>query len=191
MLRPYKGNWLLLAVFVAILISPCVFAQETSAGIQGTVKDPAGALVVKAKVEVASPALIGTKRAESDSGGYYRFANLPPGIYSVTVTSTGFRTFKQEGINLEVGHLPNIDIRLEVGAVTETVEVSSQAALIDSTQSKVQTNIANTSLMNLPTQSTSFQSVIQFAPGARYEPLQSSDGSVNNGFQINGARGIT
>ena len=134
MQRPYKGKWLLVAVFVAILISPCVFAQETSAGIQGTVKDPAGALVVKAKVEVSSPALIGTKRAETDSGGYYRFANLPPGVYSVTVTSTGFRTFKQEQIDLEVGHLPSIDVRLEVGAVTETVEVSSQAALIDSTQ---------------------------------------------------------
>src|ERR1017187_1792143 len=191
MQRPYKGNWLLLAsVCIAILISPSVFAQETSAGIQGTVKDPAGALVVKAKVEVASPALIGTKRAETDSGGYYRFANLPPGVYSVTVTSTGFRTFKQEQIDLEVGHLPTIDVRLEVGAVTETVEVNSQAALIDSTQSKVQSNIANSSLMNLPTQSTSFQSVIQFAPGARYEPLQNSATGANyatNGFQINGA----
>ena len=186
--RPYKGIWLLLpAVLIALLISPCVFAQETSAGIQGTVKDPTGALVAKAKIEVASPALIGTKRAESDSAGYYRFANLPPGVYSVTVTFTGFRTFKQDGIDLEVGHLPSIDVRLEVGALTETVEVSSQAALIDSTQSKVQTNIANASLMNLPTQSTSFQSVIQFAPGARYEPLQSDNASVNNGFQINGA----
>src|ERR1035437_3068627 len=162
MLRPYKGNWLLLAVFIPILISPCVFAQETSAGIQGTVKDPAGALVVKAKVEVASPALIGTKKAESDSASYFRFANLPPGVYSLTVTSAGFRTFKQEGINLEVGRLPSIDVRLEVGAITETVEVSSQAALIDSTQSKVQATITNSTLMNLPTQSSSYQSVIQF-----------------------------
>ena len=144
MQRPNQGKWILIPlVLIALLVSPCVFAQETSAGIQGTVKDPTGGLVVKAKVEVASPALIGTKRAETDQGGYYRFANLPPGIYSLTVTFAGFRTFRQEGINLEVGHLPNIEVRLEVGAVTETVEVSSEAALIDSTQSKVQTNIAN------------------------------------------------
>jgi hypothetical protein len=172
---------------IALLVSPSVFAQETSAGIQGTVKDPAGALVIKAKVEVASSALIGTKKAETDQGGYFRFANLPPGVYSLIVTSAGFRTFKQEGINLEVGRLPSIDVRLEVGAITETVEVSSQAALIDSTQSKVQTNIASESLMNLPTQSLSFQSVIQFAPGARAEPLQNSGTGANNGFQINGA----
>src|ERR1035441_4322988 len=158
MQRRYNGRWLLLpAVLIALCFLHGAFAQETSAGLQGTVKDPTGGIVVKAKVEVASPALIGTKKAETDQGGYYRFANLPPGVYSLTVTFVGFRTFKQEGITLEVGHLPSIDARLEVGAVTETVEVSSQAALIDSTQSKVQTNISNANLINLPTQSTSFQ----------------------------------
>src|SRR5450759_1199414 len=107
--RPYTGKWLLLpVVLIALLVSPSVFAQETSAGLQGTVKDPTGALVIKAKVEVASPALIGTKKSESDSGGYYRFANLPPGVYSLTVTSTGFRTYRQEGIDLATGHLPSI-----------------------------------------------------------------------------------
>ena len=180
------GKWqVLLVVLTALLIVPLAFGQETSAGIQGTVKDPTGALVVKAKVEVAGPALIGTKKAETDQGGYYRFANLPPGVYSLTVTAPGFRTFKQERIALEVGHLPSIEVRLEVGAISETVEVSSQAALIDSTQSKVQTNISTTALGNLPTQTNSFQSVIQFAPGARSEPLQSS-GNLN-GYQIDGA----
>src|ERR1035441_8942628 len=145
---PHKGIWLLLSavlvrVLIGLLISPAVFGQETSAGIQGTVKDPTGALVAKAKIEVASPALIGTKKAESDSAGYYRFANLPPGTYSLTVTMTGFRTSRQEGIELATGHLPSIDVRLEVGSLTETVEVSSQAAMIDSTQSKVQTNISS------------------------------------------------
>ena len=101
--------------------------------VQGTVKDPTGALVVKAQVEVASSALIGTKKAETDQGGYYRFANLPPGMYSLTVTAPGFRTFKQERIPLEVGHLPSIEVRLDMGAVSETVEVSSQAAVIERT----------------------------------------------------------
>ena len=189
--RSYTGKWLVLPVaLIALLILPCAFAQETTAGLQGTVKDPSGASVAGVTVEVSSPALIGTKKAQTDQGGYYRFANLPPGVYSLTVTAAGFRTFKQEEINLEVGHLPSIEVHLEVGAITETVEVSAQAAMIDATQSKVQANIANTSLMNLPTQSPSFQSVIQFAPGARYEPLQNSTTGAsyaNNGFQINGA----
>ena len=163
-----------------VLASPCIFAQETTAGLQGNVKDSTGGAIGKASVEVTSPALIGVKRVETDSAGYYRFANLPSGTYTVSVAASGFRTYKRQDIPLEVGHLPTLDIILEVGAVTETVEVSSQAALIDTTQSKVQTNITDASLMNLPTQSLSFQSVIQFAPGARSEPLQ-------GGYQIDGA----
>ena len=104
----------------------------------------------------------------------------PPACTQLTVTATGFRTYKAANIELQVGHLPTVDVRMEIGAVAETVEVSAQAAAIDPTQSKVQTNISATNLMDLPTQSLSFQSVIQFAPGARTEPLQ-------NGYQINGA----
>jgi hypothetical protein len=168
------------AAVLALLCASIAPAQETTAGLQGTVKDSTGGLIAKASVEVMSPALIGVKRLETDAAGYFRFTNLPPGTYTVTAKATGFRTSRQEGIVLEVGHLPTLNIVMEVGAVTETVDVSAQPALIDPTQSKVQTNIPDTNLMNLPTQTLSFQSVIQFAPGARTEPLQ-------GGYQINGA----
>jgi hypothetical protein len=180
MFKKHTATWLLLPVVAAFLTVPLAVAQETTAGLMGTVRDATGSSVPKASVEVKSPALIGVKKAETDTSGSFRFNNLPPGTYSVTTTATGFRTNKQEGIELQVGHLPTLNISLEVGAVTETVDVSAQAALIDPTQSKIQTNISSANLMNLPTQSLSFQSVIQFAPGARTEPLQ-------GGYQINGA----
>ncbi|MDE3164459.1 MAG: TonB-dependent receptor, partial [Acidobacteriota bacterium] len=166
-------------LLILLLLLPAAFAQETTGGIQGTVKDPSGAVIPKASVEVTSPALIGVKKLETDAAGYFRFTNLPPGAYTVTVTASGFRTAKST-LDLEVGHLPSVDIKMEVGATTETVEVSAESAAVDITQSKVQTNISDTSLMNLPTQSLSYQSVIQFAPGARQEPLQ-------GGYQLNGA----
>ena len=182
---------LLLLVLASSLV-PCAFSQEITAGLQGTVKDPSGAVIAKAVVEVTSPSLIGLKRAETDQAGYYRFANLPPGTYTLTVTTTGFRTYKQGNIVLEVGRLPSLDVRMELGTATEVVEVSAAPALIDPTQSKVQTNISQASLMNLPTQSLSYQSVIQFAPGARFEPLQNSTAQTSNnspttGCRINGA----
>jgi len=187
MFRSHSGKWLILPVLlIALTLLPNAFSQETTAGLQGTVKDSSGAVMGRATVEVTSPALIGIKKLETDQG-YYRFANLPPGTYTLTVTATGFRTYKQENIDLQVGHLPTLDVTMQVGTLAETVEVSADAALLDTTQSKSQTNIGQDSLMNLPTQSLSYQSVIQFAPGARYEPLQSSNGSANNGFQINGA----
>ncbi len=178
MVRVLAANRLLLAVLVA-LVAPTIFGQETTAGLQGTVKDPSGAVIVKATVEVTSPALIGAKRMETDQGGNYRFTNLPPGTYTINVTASGFRPYKQENITLAVGRLPTVDIKMGVGAVTETVEVSAEALLVDTAQSKVQTNIGDDVLMNVPT-TRSFQGVIQFAPGARSEPLQA-------GYQIDGA----
>ena len=63
MQRPYKGKWLLLpVVLIALMVSPSVFAQETTAGLQGTVKDPSGASVANATVEVTGSSLIGTKK---------------------------------------------------------------------------------------------------------------------------------
>ena len=67
---------------------------------------------------------------------------LPSGSYALTVTVPGFRTFKQVGIDLAVGRLPNVDVKLEVGAVAETVEVSSNASVVDVTQSKVQATVS-------------------------------------------------
>ena len=135
---------LAVAAFIAAIgltmpgLSPNAYAQETTAGIQGTVKDASGGAVAGATVEVNSPALIGgARKLQTDGDGNYRFASLAPGDYSMTVTAKGFRTFRQTNIDLSVGRLPNLDVKFEVGAVTETVEVSSGAAMVDATQSKV------------------------------------------------------
>ncbi|MGE5112167.1 MAG: carboxypeptidase regulatory-like domain-containing protein [Acidobacteriaceae bacterium] len=175
-----KGWTLVLCLLVAAVFVATTFAQETTAGLQGTVKDPQGAVVSKATVEVTSPTLIGVKKLETDASGYYRFSNLPPGAYTITVTAQGFRTLKQSGVNLEVGKLPTIDLSLQIGGAEQTIEVSSQAPIVDVTQSKVQTNVTSDELNAIP-KGRSFQSVIALSPGARVEPLQ------GNGYQINGA----
>ncbi|HYD16419.1 MAG TPA: TonB-dependent receptor [Candidatus Nanoarchaeia archaeon] len=176
--------WLL----VAILLVSAAVAQETTAGLQGTIKDPQGLVVSKATVEVSGPALIGTKKSETDASGYYRFANLPPGEYIVTVTAQGFRTHKQSGLRLEVGKLPTLDLKMEVGGIEQTVEVTGAAPIVDVTQSKVAVTVSQEVIDNIP-KGRSFQSLINFAPGARMEPLQSGGGAAANatGYQIDGA----
>src|SRR6267154_1772961 len=67
----------LLVCALALTMMPGAFAQETTAGIQGYVKDPSGAVIAGATVEVSSPALIGEKKMETDRAGFYRFVNLP------------------------------------------------------------------------------------------------------------------
>src|SRR5262245_12841372 len=90
-------------ILLTALLLPAAFAQETTAGFQGTVKDATGGVVPNATLEVSGPALIGTRKAQTDDGGNYRFAALPPGSYTMTVTAKGFRTSKQVGIDLSVG----------------------------------------------------------------------------------------
>jgi hypothetical protein len=183
-----------LCCVLALLLVSTAFSQETTAGLQGTVKDPSGAVVTGATVTVTSPALIGKKTATTDAGGYFRFANLPVGSYVLMVAAPNFRTYKQEAIDLSVGRLPTIDVTLQVGATSETVEVTGAAPLVDVSQSKVQTSITADELADIP-KGRSYQSVIQFAPGARTEPLQNPTGGYSNhqgtnqanGFQIDGA----
>ncbi|MFL6444562.1 MAG: TonB-dependent receptor, partial [Candidatus Sulfotelmatobacter sp.] len=79
---------------------------------------------------------------------------------------------------LEVGHLPTVDITLEIGAASEVVEVSGQAPIIDVTTTRTMTNITQDVIQQVP-HGRSFQSVIQFAPSARQEPLAGSTGSPN------------
>src|SRR3954451_17060480 len=105
-MNSFRGWFLtLIQIGTLLLLAATVFAQETTAGLQGTVKDSSGALVANATVVVTSNALLGNKTAKTDGNGYYRFSNLPPGIYGLTVHAEGFSTTKKEGLALEVGHL--------------------------------------------------------------------------------------
>jgi hypothetical protein len=137
--------------------------HETTGGLQGTVKDPAGAVVPRAHVIVTGTALVGSKEVVTDSSGYYRFSNLPPGSYTLTVTAEGFDTLKREKVDLEVGHLPTVDLLLSLGTVKTVVEVSTRGPQIDTTSTENMTNVTSEALANTP-HGITYQSVIQFAP---------------------------
>lgn len=178
-------------ILAASLLVAGMFAQETTGGLQGTVKDPSGALVANARIVVTGTTLIGNKEAVTDSSGYYHFTNLPPGTYSITATAQGFETLKSAGLIIEVGHLPSLDLRLEVGSASTVVEVSGQASMIDVTTETTQTNVTADVIQDVP-HGRSFQSVIQFAPSARNEPLAGSvgtNGANGTGGQSPGSSG--
>lgn len=181
------GRKISFSLFLCLLLSSILaVAQETTGGIQGTVKDPQGAVVPGATVTVSSQTLIGKKTATSDSGGFYHVEQLPPGIYSITVAASGFTSETKQNLRLETGALPIVNFDLKVGTAAETVEVSSASEMVDVTQSKVATTVSSEILQNIPV-GRSFQSVIPFAAGARQEPLQGGTSSRTNGFQIDGA----
>jgi Carboxypeptidase regulatory-like domain len=177
---------LLLLCSALVLVSNLkIAAQETTGGLQGTVRDPSGAVVPGATVVVTANSLVGTKSVDTDASGYYRFANLPPDNYTISVTAKGFSTAKRE-VTLEVGRLPSVDVALEVGRSETVVEVSGAAPLIDVTTNVTATNVTEDVIDAIP-HGRSFQSVIQFAPSARNEPLM---GNTNlGGYPGNGTGG--
>src|SRR6266853_3872044 len=174
--------------FLILAAAPAAVAQETTGGIKVNVKDKTGAVVPKAKVVLSGPALIAPRELEADDAGYAYFVQVPPGEYALSATAPNFRTFKVTGIKLDVGKTPTFDLALELGEVSQTIEVTSTAILVDVTSSNVSTAIPQDVIDNIP-KGRSYQSLIPFAPGARQEPLQSSrwDRGRQNGFQIDGA----
>ena len=108
----------LVGVFLCLLtLSTVAFGQESTGGIQGTVKDPQGAVIPGATIEVTSPALIGKKTATTDAGGFFRFDLLPPGAYSLTVNAKGFAAQTQNGLDVRTGALPTINNTMNVGEI--------------------------------------------------------------------------
>ncbi|MBN8729984.1 MAG: TonB-dependent receptor [Acidobacteria bacterium] len=93
--------------------------------------DASGSAVPNAKIQAVSVATTETSNATSDASGVYTIPFLRPGGYKLTVTANGFKTFNRENITLTVGQIAGIDVNLEVGALTESVNVTAEAALLE------------------------------------------------------------
>jgi uncharacterized protein YdeI (BOF family) len=108
------------------LISGAALAQSGGT-ITGTVTDPAGAVVANAAVEAANTATNARYPVATSSTGNYTTAELPPGIYQLTVTAPGFKKFVRPGLEVQVAQTIRVDATLEVGSATEEVTVAAAA----------------------------------------------------------------
>lgn len=174
------------AVLAALLATTGAWAQsKTTAALTGTVTDASSAAVPGARVEIASPALIGGARvAQTDAQGRFRFPEIAPGIYSVTVALEGFQSVRVEGVTLAVGQTQDLPVRLSVAEVSETLVVTADAAVIDSTSSAANIHLDSDYLQNLPT--GRFQpDVLNYAPGINQSiAWGSSDSAI--AYQLDG-----
>jgi hypothetical protein len=171
-----------LSVLSLFLLCGAASAQETWGSVRGTVTDPSGAAVPGAQLELSGGALPRALTTSSDEAGAFRFAQTPIGsAYSLTVTVAGFRTAKVAGLTVELGKATSLDVKLEVGQVTESVIVSGAAVMVDTQSSSSATNV-DRSFFDLLPKGRSFYDLIAIAPGARNE-------SKAGGFAIDGASG--
>ena len=121
------------AVFVSVLltiVAPAILAQTLDTGILGTVTDEQGTVVPGATVTFTQPATGFTRIVMTGPDGGYEVRYLRPGEYSVEVQLTGFRTERRKGITLQLSQLARIDVRLRVGEIRDTVEVTAAPPLL-------------------------------------------------------------
>lgn len=174
------------AIFtLALCFSFTALAQEQTGSIQGTITDPAGAVVPGVEVTIASASgsTVGFRRTiVADSNGFFRVQQVPPGIYTVTTTATsGFGVATANNVGVTLGSATTINIPLAAGGASVEVTVTDDALAIDPTGSKIQTSISQRTAELLP-KGTNFTSLLTVAPSVRNEPL-------SGGFQIDGASG--
>jgi Carboxypeptidase regulatory-like domain/TonB-dependent Receptor Plug Domain len=156
-------------------------AQEVTGNIQGDVKDQSGAVVPNATITATSGQR--TLTTTSDSEGRYRFNNLQPGVYILSLTAAGFSDLKRDNVTVEIGKTLQVNFDIVPVGTKESVTVTaSQEPIVDVTSSKTATNLSREKIDSLPKADLRFASVIDVAPGARNEPRSGQ-------FQIDGASG--
>ena len=170
-----------------LVVAAPIFAQESFGQVLGAVTDPTGAAIPGVQLILSGPRVPKGLTTTSGGDGTYFFGAVPIGVYSLTVSHTGFATLKQDGIQVQLGSKITINPSLKVGQVSENVEVTDAAVSLDITSSRTSTNITQTQFENL-SKGRTFQSLLTLAPGARFEPKSSNAGV--GGISIDGASGI-
>jgi Carboxypeptidase regulatory-like domain len=161
--RYWQGRMLFLGVLLAMALTLPAFGQ-TFGQISGLVSDSTGAVVPGATITVTNPQTNFTRTALSNESGYYNFPALLPGVYNVKAEIAGFQSEARNGIELEVQQAARIDFRLQVGTITETVEVSAGATLLNTENATVGTVIDNKRILDLPLNGRSFISLVALSP---------------------------
>lgn len=119
------------SVICLLSLGTLALSQEFRASISGHVTDSTGASVPRAKVQATNIATKEVSNATTDNAGVYTIPLLQPGAYRLTIQATGFKQYVRERVTLEISQAAGIDAKLELGDVTQTVEVSGEAALLD------------------------------------------------------------
>src|SRR5512141_775684 len=138
-------------VFALLLCAPLdVFAQGTTATIFGSVKDSSGAAVVAAPLNAVNIETNVSRSTQTGNDGAYQIMFLPVGTYRVEVNAAGFKKFEQTGIVLDVNRNARVDAALQIGQLTETVEVKADAPLVETRVPALGLTVNNEDIESLP-----------------------------------------
>ena len=140
-------------------------AQGGGATLSGTVTDRSGAVIPKAEISAKNTATGVVRSSETNSAGFYTVPGLPPGNYSVSVTAAGFSTAVRTSVTLTVGAQQVLDFTMQVGQVSQSVEVTEVAPSIDLASSTISGSVDQRSVVELPLNGRSWSDLATLQPG--------------------------
>lgn len=173
---------------LAFLLCPLTSsAQDVTGSIAGVITDQSGGTIPNAKVTVTNAGTKTSKQATTDNNGYYKISQLPPGNYQVSAEAPGFSKVVSEGTSaLDINQTLRVDLKLQVGAVSNIVEVTSQTSAVETQNSTVGGTVTGKAVYELPLNGRNALNLIGTQMGAT--PDNPDDTSSGAGFSIGGGR---
>lgn len=171
-------------LFLLSLLGFAAHAQSLTQ-LSGTVTDPSGAVVTGAKVEALNLDTGVKRETTTDASGIYVFSQIVPGNYRLTVSAAGFSSANVEGLRLLVNTPATVPVKLELGAVTETVSVAAEATQINTVDATVGNAFGSKPILQLPFEARNVVGLLALQPGVTYAgdnlPNSYRGGNVNGG----------
>lgn len=161
-----RNGWkVVLGLLTVLSLATSVFAQRTTGGITGTVKDGTGAVLPGVTVDLTGEYVMGTQTSITNENGVFRFLNLSPGTYNLAFTIAGFAPFNRNGLVVALGATTDENVTMQLSSVSESVTVTGASPVIDTIASDVATNYDKEWVTNAPVTRNSFHDFIAAAPG--------------------------
>jgi hypothetical protein len=157
---------LCLGLATFLTVATPTMSQEVSAVVNGIVTDPSGAAVVGATVTATDTARGTVYTDQTNEAGFYNLQHVPIGTYTLKVEAKGFQTALHTAFTLVLNQTARIDVTMQVGAMTQTVEVSSEEPLLQTEATQLNTVIDSNTIVNLPLASRNYIQLTLLAPGS-------------------------
>jgi Carboxypeptidase regulatory-like domain/TonB dependent receptor len=165
-----KSFGLLALISAVLLLSLPAFPQGNTGRILGAVTDKSGTYIAGASVAVTDVARGVTQNLTTDSDGAYVALNLVAGNYTVRVEVKGFKVFERKNIQVEVGKDLRVDVVLQPGSATETITITEEVPLVDTTSTTLGGTIDNTTINEIPLNGRNYQNLLTLRPGTTIYP---------------------
>ena len=179
---------LLRSVLLFALLTGFCFGQTQTARLQGTVHDASGAIVPDAKVVAVNIQTKDVSDTTTNSSGLYMLPALRPGTYTLTVEASGFAKTTITDIELAVSANIAQDVRLEIGKLTETVEVKANAVTVATTDAQISSAVSMNDINTLPQLARTPLTLAIFQPGVQISQNGSNTGTDTSYSHVNGLR---